>query len=142
MPDSCRAGDNHIVRQPQEQAMFNDPGTVGKPTRKAGRILDRPEPAIQDQIVLVGAKMASICTLSNGNFGAERCQKSCLGLPPVRQYLDRQAALHPNARRHFAFIDDDYLPSAGLGDDFFPQQRPTASLYEVQFRIHFVCTVD
>ena len=142
MPHATCAGDDHIACHADEEAVFGDAGAgVERLVQRSG-IGDGTEVAVEDDIALVGGVgLVAIHSQQpesrpdRGGSPLGQCQpkgKTSIGtaqvVPSWSESLDSSTTM---TRR-----------SAGLGDDFFPQQRAAAAFDHVEFGIDFIGAVD
>src|SRR5882724_13558257 len=122
--------------------MLDDAGPRVKFSGQHRRLPDRAEGAVENQVALIGPEWRAIVLLSHADAGAQGLEEEFLGMPPERDDFHRQRPVSAEGWRQLTFIDNDDLPEAGLRHDLLVEQRTTATLDEIQLRIHLVGTID
>src|SRR5271166_2545520 len=91
MTHSAGAGDDHVLRNADEEAVLEDAGARAEQDGEAGRIGDRTETAVENDVALIGAvKVVLAVARSWSDSGADAFEKASLRAPAEFQHLDRQ----------------------------------------------------
>ena len=122
--------------------MFDDAGACAQFGREFLRIGYGSERAIVNDVALVRDEGAAVRLGAQDGMAAELFEEKALRFGAERNDLDRQGMQCAETRRHLGIVDHDDLSLGRLGDDLFVEERASAALDEVKFRIDFVGAVD
>src|SRR5271169_1573351 len=91
MTHSAGAGDDQVLRDADEEAVLDNAGARAEQDGEAGRIGDRAETAVENDVTLIGAvKSVLAVARSRSDSCADAFEKAGLRAPAEFQHLDRQ----------------------------------------------------
>src|SRR3974390_208648 len=129
MPNSAFACHNHIGGNAEEQAMLDDAGAGAELGCQRVYVGDGAEIAVEDHVARVGDELrAVLLVLANDAARAERLEEAQLRAPSEWTDFDGQGEASAEAGGELAVVHDNDFARAGLGDDFFAEERAASAL--------------
>src|SRR5204862_1743391 len=126
-----------------EQTVLDDADNRIDPPLGFQRIVQRAEPAVEDEIAAVRDK--GLCCVGAAQLGmsAELFESGGGRLPAELRNLDRQRPTFAEPVDELVLIDDDDEPAARGGNDLLAQQSAAAALDQIEGgALHLIGTID
>ena len=129
------------IRQVDKEAMLHHPGHAVQLVGQPNGIRNLSEAAVQNVMALVGGERLTGLVFSQDNGSAEGTDAS--GQQGLREghHFDRQGKLSEHGNQLAGIGDDDHL-TGSRGYDLFSQERPAATLDEIERRIDFIGAIN
>ena len=122
--------------------MHDDRGTLAQLGHQLGRIGDRPEVRIEDEIAVIRHQRAPILGSAHGDLGTQLLEKLLFGPRSERDDFHRDRFVSSQSGRELRLVDSDDLLVAGQADDLLAQHRRTPTLDHVAVRCYLVGAIE